>query len=80
MLRCSPVEANWNKKSPGKCIGSDNIIYTAAFNVINDIVILFSHLIRDLAFTNFDKEENRSAIGILHTFAVRVDVRDFECS
>ena len=37
--QCTPRERSWNKRIPGHCIGSSNIIYTAAFNVISDVVI-----------------------------------------
>ena len=46
VLQCSPRERGWNKRIPGKCIGSSNIIYTAGFNVLNDILILIIPLAR----------------------------------
>lgn len=40
IIQCSPRARSWNKKLPGKCIGSSNIIWTAGFNIITDILII----------------------------------------
>lgn len=40
VIQCSPHARQWNRKIPGKCIGSSNIVWTAGFNVITDVAIL----------------------------------------
>ena len=37
--QCTPRGRSWNKRIPGHCVGRTNIIYTAAFNVISDVII-----------------------------------------
>lgn len=40
ILQCNPRESSWNHRIPGTCIGIENIVYTAAFNVASDVIIL----------------------------------------
>ena len=40
IMQCSPRARLWNRQLPGTCIGSSNIVYTAGFNVISDVIIL----------------------------------------
>ena len=40
IMQCSPRARLWNRELPGTCIGSSNIVFTAGFNVISDVIIL----------------------------------------
>ena len=40
IMQCSPRARLWNREISGTCIGTSNIVYTAGFNVISDLIIL----------------------------------------
>lgn len=68
IIQCKPRVRGWNRSVPGTCIGSSNIVYTAAFNVISDFLILLLPLHRIWRL----QMPTRRKIGISLTFATGI--------
>ena len=46
IMNCSPRARLWNQELSGTCIGTSNIVFTAGFNIISDVMILVLPLTR----------------------------------
>ena len=46
MMNCSPRARLWSREISGTCIGTTNIVFTAGFNIISDVMILVLPLTR----------------------------------
>ena len=46
IMNCSPRARLWNRELSGSCIGTSNIVFTAGFNIISDVIILVLPLTR----------------------------------